>query len=176
MYILRELQRSDIPTINLWRNNRDLISWLGAPFRYINAETEEKWFADYMVNRNNCVRCVIAFANKQTEAIGLVSLTDINWIHRSCTLHIMVGNEESRGKGAGTFAVNSILEHAFLNLNLNRVELSVLSHNKIAMKLYKKSGFVEEGIKRSASFKNGEYNDLVMMSILESEWRAEKSS
>ena len=44
MYRLRELERKDIPTINRWRNNPELVALLGAPFRYINSEVDEKWF------------------------------------------------------------------------------------------------------------------------------------
>ena len=40
MYRLRELERKDISTINKWRNNEDIISNLGAPFRYINQDIE----------------------------------------------------------------------------------------------------------------------------------------
>jgi len=36
MYKLRELRKEDIPKINKWRNDSELINHLGAPFRYIN--------------------------------------------------------------------------------------------------------------------------------------------
>jgi hypothetical protein len=45
---LRELTRDDIKTINVWRNNKTLVDQLGAPFRYINMETDEQWFEQYM--------------------------------------------------------------------------------------------------------------------------------
>ena len=56
----------------------------------------------------------------------------------------MIGSKENQGKGIGTFAVSSIVNHAFFNLNLRRLQLEVLEHNQIAQKLYKKIGFVEE--------------------------------
>ena len=40
MYRLRELQRDDLREINIWRNNPDLIKFLGAPFRFINLDTD----------------------------------------------------------------------------------------------------------------------------------------
>lgn len=38
-----------------------------------------------------------------------------------------------------------MLEHAFSNMNLHRVELAVLEDNRRARALYEKVGFVEEG-------------------------------
>lgn len=43
-----------------------------------------------------------------------------------------------------------MLNHAFNNLNLQRVELSVLEYNKVAIHLYEKSGFKYEGRKKES--------------------------
>lgn len=40
MYQLRELERRDLEAINTWRNDSELISLLGAPFRYIRVVSE----------------------------------------------------------------------------------------------------------------------------------------
>ena len=82
----------------------------------------------------------------------------------------MIGNKESQGKGAGTFAVKEILNHAFNNLNLHRVELTVLKNNERAMKLYEKSGFKREGTLRQVYYKNGSFVDAYIYSILKDEY------
>lgn len=164
MYRLRELQRKDIPAINSWRNSEELISNLGAPFRFINQEVDEKWFDSYMQMRSNAVRCAI-ITEECDDIIGLVSLMDINYINRSATLHIMIGNSE-QGKGAGTFAVKAMCEHAFKNYGLNRIELDVLADNKRAQHVYEKCGFIQEGIKKQAVYKNGVYKDMLFYAKL----------
>ena len=70
----------------------------------------------------------------------------------------------------GTFAVTAMLKHAFFNLNLRRVELGVLENNAAARHLYEKVGFVQEGVKREANYKNGKYVNMIMMSILKEEF------
>jgi len=82
----------------------------------------------------------------------------------------MIGSSENRGRGLGTFAVKAMIEHAFLNLNLRRIELGVLENNDPAIHLYEKCGFVREGIKRESNYKNGKYISMIFMSILRSEW------
>ena len=171
MFTLRELCRDDMPEINKWRNNQELISFLGAPFRFIDQAVDEKWYIDYLSNRNNTIRCAIIDQQEPEKILGLVSLTAIDWISRSCEFHIMIGKEQDRGKGIGSYALKAILEHAFNNMNLDRVELAVLSYNTRAISLYKKQGFVVEGCMRSAVYKNGKYEDMIMMSLLDNEWK-----
>ena len=171
MYLLRELRRSDLPTVNAWRADRELISRLGAPYRFINEEVDERWFNAYMERRGSTVRCAIVDAEHPNEILGLVSLCDIDNLSRSCEFHIMIGDKNQRGKGMGYFAITEILRHAFDDLNLNRVELKVLPDNEPALALYRKAGFTQEGLLRQYAFKDGRYRDTVIMSILREEWK-----
>lgn len=164
MYRLRELERCDIATINRWRNDPDLIACLGAPYRYINYDVDDQWYNQYLNSRSNTVRCSIIDHNDQI--IGLISLTGIDNINRCATLHIMIGNAQCRSKGAGTFAVRTMLDHAFNNLNLHRVELSALESNATALHLYEKVGFIREGVKRQCVYKNGAYENMIIMGLL----------
>lgn len=168
MYRLRELERKDLREINKWRNDKDLIDCLGATFRFINNEVDEKWFDNYMSSRNTQVRCSIV--DESDNILGLVSLVKIDNINQSAELHIMIGGLNNRGKGIGTFAVKGVLNHAFFNLNLNRIELTVLSNNERAIALYEKIGFKREGIKRKARYKNGKFVDMILYSLLKDEY------
>lgn len=172
MLALRELSRSDLESINSWRADKDLISFLGAPFRYINQEVDYRWFDTYMNNRHNTIRCAIYddAGSGDTSILGMVALTNIDWVVRSAVLHIMIGNSDNRNRGIGTFAVSEILKHAFDDMNLNRVELEVLSSNSRAIHLYEKIGFVKEGIKKEAAYKNGFYADVLFMGLLKKQW------
>ena len=171
MYKLREINKEDMKEINKWRNDSELIACLGAPYRYINEEVDNNWFDNYMRARNNAVRCAIVDEKEQNIILGMISLLDINNVNRSGQLHIMIGKKENRGKGLGKFAVNEMLQHAFNNLNLHRVELSALENNTAAIHLYQKCGFKIEGKKRESNYKNGEYSNVIMMGILKNEWK-----
>lgn len=168
MFRLREIEKRDIEVINRWRNDPELIASLGAPYRYINSIVDEKWFDSYMNNRNTQVRCSIVDEND--AIIGLVSLVDIDHMNQSCVFHIMIGSGENQGKGAGTYATKEMLNHAFNNLNIHRVELNVLADNMRAIHLYEKVGFIKEGTRRQCDFKNGKFVDMLMYSVLREEY------
>ena len=102
--------------------------------------------------------------------VGCVYLLNIDNINLSADLHIMIGEKENRGKGIGSYAVKALVEHAFYNLNLRRIQLEVLEYNTAARALYRKIGFIEEGIKRKAVYKNGEYVDELIMALLKEDY------
>ena len=82
----------------------------------------------------------------------------------------MIGRSEDRLQGAGSFAVNEMLRHAFENLNLHRVELQVLEDNLCAQHVYEKAGFKLEGLRREAVFKNGRYLNCKLYAVLRRDW------
>lgn len=166
MYALRELCKEDIPFINRWRNDPELVSTLGAPFRFINPETEYEWFERYMKNRGTQLRCAIVKKDRPELPLGLISLTGIDAFTQCAEIHAMIGLAENRGKGLGTFAYLEMLRHAFCQMNLKRVELSTLSSNEAVIRLYKRLGFREEGVKREAAFKEGRFVDVTLMAML----------
>lgn len=168
---LREIQQSDVPTINKWRNDVNIMDCLGAPFRYINIETDEKWFESYMSTRNNNIRLAICDV-ENAKLLGVVYLLQIDWINRSAEYAIQIGETLSQGGGVGYKSTINILKHAFYDINLHKIVLYVVENNQRAIRLYEKIGFVQEGRLRQSVFKNGRYFDVIVMSILNSEYIA----
>jgi diamine N-acetyltransferase len=168
---LRDLARDDIPAINAWRQDRFVTDPLGAPPRHISLDVDYAWFEDYLRKRGADVRCVICLGDDPAP-VGIVSLTGIHPVHRSAEFHMMIGRADLYGKGIGTEATRQMLRHGFLDLNLWRIYLSVLAGNAAAIRVYEKAGFRREGQAREAAFKNGRYEDTVLMSVLRAEFTA----
>lgn len=169
MFHLRELERTDLPAINKWENAPEILELLGAPFWYINLDVDMKWYESYRGNSGNAVRCAIT-EDENDEILGLVSLGSINYMDQSAEFHIMIGDIKNQGRGMGTFAVQEMLNHAFNNMKLQRVDLTVLEDNVRAKHFYEKCGFIYEGQMRKAKYKNGKFVDMLMYSALRSEF------
>jgi RimJ/RimL family protein N-acetyltransferase len=97
--------------------------------------------------------------------IGCVRLWRISRINRNAMLTIFLGERSSWGQGMGTEALRLCLTYAFEELELERVELHVFSFNKRAIRSYEKVGFHEEGIRRGALYRDGDYHDILVMGI-----------
>lgn len=162
---LREIEKRDLTLINQWRNDPEVISYLGSNFIFIAPVIDEKWYEGYLLNRDKAAR--LAIIDLATDLhIGNVNLTSIHPINRTAEFSIFLGNKDYFSKGYGLEATMMVLRHGFKDLNLNRIYLTVLHDNVRAINTYRKAGFVEEGIQREAVFKEGRYKDLLCMAIL----------
>jgi RimJ/RimL family protein N-acetyltransferase len=167
---LRELERADLADLNRWRNDADLLELLGNNFLFIAGAVDEKWYESYLAARDRNVRLAITLSDTR-QYVGNVNLTGIHAVNRSAEFSILIGEKTAWGRGVGSEAANLMLRHAFGDLNLNRIYLTVLASNQRALRLYERLGFRTEGTQRQAVFKNGAFHDLVMMSLLRHEYR-----
>lgn len=71
--------------------------------------------------------------------------------------------EDWQGKGAGTALMQAAVDLADKWLNLTRLELEVYVDNEVAIRLYRKFGFVIEGTLVRYAFRDGEYADTYAM-------------
>ncbi|WP_419420813.1 N-acetyltransferase family protein [Legionella sp. D16C41] len=70
-----------------------------------------------------------------------------------------------RGIGIGSHLMREALDRA-KEKGLTRIELTAREHNLPAITLYKKFGFVTEGIHKNGVYINGVYEDLIFMALL----------
>lgn len=167
---LRELSSNDLSKINTWRNNQSTVSFLGGNFRFVDIAVDEEWYQNYINHRNSNIRLAIC-EDKTDLVIGAVYLLNIDWVNRNSEFAIWLGDENSRGKGYGRLATELAIKHAFNDLNLHRIYLSVLATNHRAITLYENVGFKNEGLLRGSIFKDGSYKDVYVMSILNGEFK-----
>lgn len=104
--------------------------------------------------------------------IGRCALFEVDELSRNASIGLTLGAAH-RGRGHGRDVVRVLLDYSFNKRNLHRVQLDVLASNEAGLRAYLASGFVEEGRLRDAAYVNGGFEDLVVMSVLRSEWLAE---
>ena len=102
--------------------------------------------------------------------IGFIELDGFNWPAREVWVGIGIGDREFQGRGYGTDAMRLVLRFAFLELNLNRVSLTVFEYNQRGIRSYEKAGFKEEGREREALERDGKRWDMLFMGILREDW------
>lgn len=168
-FILREISHDDLPLINRWRNDPEIINLLGNNFLYISRDVDDAWFEQYLQNRDKAKRfAIIDEANNCM--VGTTQLTGIHAINQSAEFSIAIGERRYWNKGVGQIASRMVLAHGFCDLNLYRIYLTALVRNTRAIHLYEKIGFVQEGVLRGSVYKQGIFEDQVIMSILKEEY------
>jgi len=131
--------------------------------KMLNRHIEEKWFKKIIEDDSQNYYIIYDIKNKCN--IGLLRTDQIDFINRSvrvgCDIH-----PSFHSKGYGFKSICMIIKYFFDYYNMNRIWLMVIETNTKALNLYKKVGFVEEGRQRNAIYRNGIYNDYIMMGIL----------
>ena len=174
---LRAAERSDIPNFVRWfgdpevTENLDMIGVMGIA-------NEEIWFDD-MIKRPAIEQVLVIEAKAEPLAstgsedwlpIGTIGLFNVNNFARNAELGISIGEKTYWNRGFGSEAIRILLNEGFYKYNLHRIELRVNARNYRAIKAYENVGFVHEGAKREATYRDGVYMDMLMMSVLRPEW------
>ncbi|UQZ34421.1 GNAT family N-acetyltransferase [Paenibacillus sp. PK3_47] len=128
-------------------------------------------YIDRKADDDSSVLLLIAL-RENDEAIGDIAIQDMDRNNRTANIRIAIGDSRHQGQGYGREALLLMLDYGFGILNLHRIELEVFSYNKRAMHVYESIGFTREGVRRQALFYDHAYHDVIMMSMLENEYRA----
>lgn len=78
----------------------------------------------------------------------------------------------SKGRGHGRAGVLLVARYCFDVLGFHRLWLNVARDNRRAYNLYRRIGFVEEGVARESVKKGDRFVSMCVMSLLEPEYRA----
>ena len=111
----------------------------------------------------------VIFDNGDRTPVGYAILTGLRTPQRSIFLKRLAISEP--GRGYGKLAMRALIDMAFQDLGAHRFWLDVFPDNERARRLYRAVGFVEEGVLRDAALQDGQHASLVIMSILEDEYR-----
>ncbi|RJQ72933.1 MAG: N-acetyltransferase [Desulfobacteraceae bacterium] len=133
---------------------------------------QEQWYANLCRDSS---RIVFAVHLLETDAhIGNCGFYHIDYLHRRGELWLLIGEKSCQGKGYGQEIVKLMLSFGFDSLNLNRIFLHVREDHIPAIKLYQTIGLQNEGALREHYFLQGQYVNVLTMSILRNEYDATK--
>lgn len=97
--------------------------------------------------------------------IGAAGFAGIDWVARATSVGYWLA-EEHQGRGLMTRAVKALVDHAFGELELHRVEIQAAKENLRSRAIPERLGFQEEGTLREAERVGGRYHDLVVYGLL----------
>lgn len=122
---------------------------------------------------NSTTDLILAIQDKKTgKHVGNIALQNIHPLYRKAEFAIILGDKEFWGKGYGREAATLMIEHGFKSLNLQRIECGTIDGNDSMKKLAGLLGMKEEGKRRNAVFKDGEYKDVIEYGLLKTEFPA----
>ena len=173
-FILRELQPLDA---------LDLLNYLSNPevHRYVNeedtpstlqeAESEVYYWSGLFRHRRSIYWAV---AREDTnQVIGTVGYNIWSRTHDRAEISYDLAREYW-GQGLMTSLLRLIVKFGFEEMQLKRIQATVVLDNKGSIRVLQKLGFKDEGILRKYNCLRGKYCDSRMMAILDSDYRSDK--
>lgn len=165
MITIRAVEYTDCGQFLKWENDPNVIRNLSISqgktmeemVRELIARESDDSMFDFAVLENGRMigRAFLSRYDRQAQSIDIT--------------RIYIGEEADRGKGYGTAMLEVLLAFCFEELDLHRVTLDFYDGNP-AQKVYRRLGFVDEGVARDAGYKDGRYHNFNLMSMLRKEY------
>ncbi len=116
------------------------------------------------------IQMTIVF-KENMEPIGRVYLTRYDEKLASLDItRIYIGEEKYLGKGYGKESMLLVLKYIFEDLKIERASLDTFEGHEKGVRLFGSLGFVEEGVMRHSTKKQGRFYDLYLKSMLRDEY------
>ena len=129
----------------------------------------KKYQKGYISYRSNLALFQI-FLKDTEQMIGNCGYHNWSEDHSRAELGYALKSDEFKRKAYMTEALQFVIPYGFNTMQLNRIEAMVGTENIASQKLLLKFGFTKEGIMREHYFVDGEYQDSIIYSLLQSEY------
>ncbi|MDN4522892.1 GNAT family N-acetyltransferase [Fictibacillus fluitans] len=156
------------PLLDLENRNKDFFE------RFSMSRSDEFYTLDYQQHRikefqqrqKNDTGYDFGIFTKEGKLIGTISLFHVM---RGSLQSAFIGyflDKEQNGKGFTTEAVKLIVEFAFHEVNLHRIEAGVMPHNAGSIRVLEKAGFHIEGMALKNVKINGQWEDHQVLALI----------
>ncbi|NDV47729.1 N-acetyltransferase [Paludibacter sp. 221] len=166
---LKEISLDEVQPIftTLVRERNYFSEWL--PFvEYTKEVSDTLMFVEQTIHGDpNNLTCAIYFEN---QFVGLVGLKDTDVSNNKTEIGYWL-SEGFQKRGIMTRACRAIIEYAFDEMGMNRVQLKAATGNIKSQQVAERLGFKREGIEREGELHSRGYVDLVVFGVLKSEWK-----
>lgn len=173
--LLKEFTLDQVQVVHGWLNDPELAYYDDdeppAEQPTSLAETEktlERW-----INRPESSGIIDLAIHKREEdtAIGFCQIAHIDTYNQRCEIGVVIGSKPDWGQGYAREAVLALIRYCFVDLNLNRIGAEIYEFNQRSLNLFKSLGFQHEGTKRQYVFKDEQFKDELVFSLLREDWR-----
>jgi ribosomal-protein-serine acetyltransferase len=104
---------------------------------------------------------------------GTLTLFDIKPSHRTAEIGYWLG-ADFEGKGLMTRGVKALINYAFFEMGLNRLEIRTNINNLKSRAIPERLGFTLEGVLGQEVRLHGKSQDMALYALLQQDWRKQK--
>ncbi|MFP7477081.1 GNAT family N-acetyltransferase [Terribacillus saccharophilus] len=162
---LRPISVADAPTLFQFWSDPDVTAFMNITPMQSVKQAEEMIL--YITQLEHADRYTIVL--EDDTIVGTCGFNYIDAMNQRGEIGYEIGKDFWR-RGYMSQALHALIEEGFQTLQLNRIEAKVEPENTPSRRLLEKAGFHEEGILRQYEKMNGVFLDMVMYSLLRSDY------
>lgn len=167
--VLRQVTRADDDVLfEIHSDPETMRYWSGPPWSSSAKAAEVFERAEHRYREQSAVRWGYVLREDDT-LVGVANLHSIDSQCRRAELGYVL-DRRHWGRGYNHEALVRIVDWAFTQLGLHRLEAELDPRNEGSAKAVERLGFVREGLLRERWIVEGEISDSLMVGLLRSEW------
>lgn len=151
-----------------WFSDEEITKFLDARFWPNSKEMQLAFYNSLQNDKNKLVLSIVLKSND--KHIGVISLSNINWVHRYADIGIVIGEKEYNKGLYATEAYAMILKIAFLRLNLLNLRAGYCKSNQSSGAILKLFKFKTAGIYENMMLIDGQKEDVVLTYLDRQSW------
>ncbi|MEL7339205.1 MAG: GNAT family N-acetyltransferase [Bacteroidota bacterium] len=164
---IRPIEPDDLASVYKGLSHPEVIRYYGVSYTSLEAtQAQMDWYQKLPHEKSGQWWAICK--RDSLEFLGAIGLNDWEQQHRKAEFGLWLLPEHWR-KGYIQEAVPPMLNYAFEEMKLHRIEAFVESENQASQKALRRLGFQHEGSMRDAEFKNGRFISLEIFAFFEEE-------
>lgn len=173
----RDFEERDIDFVYRCKNDEKLNSMIVGEFHPFSYEDAVKWVHGCMGEHETYKFWAICTNDNEKRIIGWVSISNIDKHNKSvCFYGVVIADENYHDGFAWIESYLFVYNYCFEILGMNRVYGESLIGHKQSNNIGSIFFVQQEGIKRQAVFKNGQFRDLAFEALLREEYLFHKTN
>lgn len=172
---VRKAERSDIPAVIAWANNKALTKHFHIPLP-TTEQAGAQWFQRCLIDRSrNDFIIHIVSEDGEKKPIGMLGIFHVDETNKKAEYYIIIGESEFTRRGIALRTSNEMLSNCFGALGYNKITLSIDTDHIEAQRLAEKLGFKKEGLLfDDILLENGNFADRFVYGLTTKQWEDAK--
>jgi len=163
---LRQLGKIDAPSLFALTDKnrgylRQFLPWLDRT----KTAADTEWFITNSLKGAKEKKCADYGIYYQDELVGAIGFHSMDYENKKTTIGYWL-DKEHQGKGIMTRSVKILINFAFTELGLNRIQINCAPENTKSSAIPKRLGFTKEGIARQSEWLYDHFVDWEQFSLI----------
>lgn len=171
---LRPFERADLDGgYRQWINDPEVTRFLEVGSFPVTDGDLEAYFDRHADSKHSVLFAVVE--KESDKHIGNARVYNINWVNRTASRGLMIGDKACWGKGYGLEVLKLMSKYAFEYLNLNKLKAGAISGNAAVSRINEKAGYKKEGELREEFFRDGAYHNFDFWGMTRGDYEEKKN-